>query len=562
MLNLPLLSIEIWLPIISGVFLLIWTRGSNNLEKGKAKTDGMARNIALAVSILSLLICIPLLKGFDHHSFEMQWTEQISWIPSLGIQYALGVDGFSLPLIILTDFMTILVVLSSHSVKSSVTKYLAAFLIMQGLINGALAAQDAILFYFFWEAMLVPMFLIIGIWGAENRIYATIKFFLYTFLGSVLLLISLIYLHVHAVGTGIPLEESFNILIFQQMPLDLATQKWLFIALFLAFAVKVPMWPIHTWLPDAHVEAPTGGSVILAAILLKMGAYGFLRFLLPILPNASLEFSWPVIVLSLIAIVYIAFVAIVQRDMKKLIAYSSISHMGFVTLAFFLVYPIVLSPASTTGDIVSLGSTANASMGALSQTAVLGITGALIQMISHGFVSGALFLCVGVLYDRRHSRLIKDYGGVVNTMPIFASFFMVFALANIGLPGTSGFVGEFFIILSAFKAKFWYALLAGSILILGAAYTLWMVKRVVLGPVNPGNPINIMLMNQIPMYSIHHPEAASALMDLNKSETLVFSLLVLAIVCLGLWPDPLVDLVHASSRHLVEQMFQLKIPGG
>ncbi len=510
-LTLPLLSIEIWLPIIGGFFLL-------NLVK--PHTHDFAKKLALAITIINLALCIPLLLGFDNQSFQMQWVEQLPWIPAFGIQYSLGIDGFSLPLMILTGFTTLIVIISSDSVKSRITKYLAAFLIMQGLINGALAAQDALLFYFFWEAMLVPMFLIIGIWGAENRIYATLKFFLYTFLGSVLLLISLIYLHVKALEAGIPLVESFNILTFQQLPIDIETQKWLFLAFFLAFAVKVPMWPIHTWLPDAHVEAPAGGSVILAAILLKMGAYGFLRFLLPILPNASQGFAWPVIVLSLIAIVYIAFVAIVQRDMKKLIAYSSISHMGFVTLAFFLVYPIM-------GHHWDL------------ENAVLGINGAMVQMISHGFVSGALFLCVGVLYDRMHSRLIKDYGGVVNTMPIFASFFMIFALANVGLPGMSGFVGEFFIILAAFKAQFWYAFAAATILVLGAAYTLWMVKRVVLGPVNG--------------------EAVASLLDLNKSEITVFILLALAIFSLGLWPGPLVDLVHVSSSHLVEQMMHSKM---
>lgn len=511
MLTLPLLSIEIWLPILGGFFLLSLV---------KPKTHGFAKNIALGICVINLIFCILLLKGFDSSSFEMQWTEQVPWIRSMGIQYALGVDGFSLPLIILTVFMTLLVIMTSGSVTSRVTKYLAAFLIMQGLMIGALAAQDALLFYFFWEAMLVPMFLIIGIWGSTNRIYATLKFFLYTFLGSVLLLISLIYLHVHALGSGIPLEESFNILVFQQLPLGMETQKWLFLAFFLAFAVKVPMFPIHTWLPDAHVEAPAGGSVILAAILLKMGAYGFLRFLLPILPNASEAFAWPVLMLSLVAIAYIAFVAIVQKDMKKLIAYSSIAHMGFVTLAFFLVYPII----RFSGD---------------NQTAILGITGSVIQMISHGFVSGALFLCVGVLYDRMHSRLIKDYGGVVNSMPIFASFFMLFALANIGLPGTSGFVGEFFIILSAFKAKFWYALTAGSILVLGASYTLWMVKRVVLGPVKA--------------------RAVSSLVDLNRSEFWVFTFLALAIIALGVWPGPLVDLLQASSSHLIDQMLRSKI---
>jgi NADH-quinone oxidoreductase subunit M len=510
----PLLSLLIWLSIIGGIPLLFVG------HKIKHETQ-WTRYWALAISLLCLVLCVPLLQGFDSTSFAMQWQEKASWIPNLGIQYALGVDGFSVPLIILTCFMTVLVVLASfHSVKENVDSYLAAFLIMQGLIVGALSAQDGILFYTFWEGMLIPMFLIIGIWGGKNRIYATIKFFLYTFLGSVLFLVALIYLHLRAKELAIPLQDSFSIQTFQHLPLTFDMQKWLFIAFLVAFAVKVPMWPVHTWLPDAHVEAPTGGSVILAAILLKMGGYGFLRFMLPIAPDASMAFAVPMIVLSLIAIVYIGFVAIVQQDMKKLIAYSSVSHMGFVTLGFFVVFGIVMHSTAA-------GSAAS------------GIEGAMVQMISHGFVSAALFLCVGVLYDRLHSRLIKDYGGVVNSMPVFASFFMLFAMANVGLPGTSGFVGEFLVILSAYKANVWYALIATSILLLGASYTLWMYKRVIFGATTRAS--------------------ITGLVDLSFSEKLIFLLLAIAVLWLGLWPAPLLDLMHASSNHLIEQMISSKL---
>jgi NADH-quinone oxidoreductase subunit M len=507
----PLLSILIWLPILAGGVLL-----SLNQER----TLVFARSLALGVAVLCFGFSIVLFNQFDPQSFEMQWVEQIPWIPTLGIHYALGIDGFSLPLIMLTCFMTPLIILASGSVKNNTTHYLAAFLFIQGLIVGALTALDAMLFYIFWEAMLIPMFLMIGIWGGQNRMYATLKFFLYTFLGSVLLLVALIYLHIKARTMGIPLQESFNIQIFHQLPLNLETQKWLFIAFFLAFAVKIPMWPIHTWLPDAHVEAPTGGSVILAAVLLKMGGYGFLRFLLPILPDASAQFSGPIVILSLIAITYIGLVSIVQNDMKKLIAYSSISHMGFVTLGFFMVYAIMTNSAD-------------------SHSAARGIEGAMVQMISHGFVSAALFLCVGVLYDRMHSRLIHDYGGVVNRMPIFASFFMLFSMANIGLPGTSGFVGEFLIIVSAFKAQFWYAVIASSILILGASYTLWMYKRVVFGSIKGEN--------------------VAALQDLKMTEIGVFVVLAAAILGLGLRPAPLLNVLQTSSYHLVQQMLHSKM---
>lgn len=512
MTNLPLLSLLIWLPILTGTLLILMRR---------SLSPAGSRQIALGLSIICLGLSCLLLLGFDSQNVEMQWGEKLAWIPSFGLYYALGVDGFSLPLIILTCFMTPLVVLASwRSVQTAIPQYLSSFLIMQGLICGALSALDAILFYIFWESMLIPMFLIIGVWGSKNRIYATMKFFLYTFLGSVLLLVSLIFLHLEALAAGIPLEKSFAILSYHALPLVFETQKWLFVAFFVAFAVKIPMWPLHTWLPDAHVEAPAGGSVVLAAILLKMGGYGFLRFLLPILPDASRAFAWPVISLSLIAIIYIGLVAIVQKDMKKLIAYSSISHMGFVTLGCFLVFPIL-------------------AQGQHPQNAQLGIEGAMVQMVSHGFVSAALFLCVGMLYDRLHSRLIKDFGGVANVMPLFSVFFLLFAIANIGLPGTSGFVGEFLVVLSAFKVNVWTAILAASILVLGASYTLWMTKRVIFG-------------------SLQHSTLAT-LTDIRGSEVWVLALLALAVLALGIWPSPLLDILHAPTAHLIDNVLQSKL---
>lgn len=511
--TLPLLSLLIWIPIVGGLFLLFFR---------DEKQATLVKNLGLGVAVICLGLCVPLLMHFDLNSWEMQWREQIPWIPQLNIRYALGIDGFSAALITLTCFMTVLVGLASfRSVHTRVAEYFAAFLLMQGFLCGAFAALDGILFYIFWEAMLVPMFLIIGLWGGKNRIYATLKFFLYTFLGSVLLLVALIYLQIQAkTASGIEPSEAFNILTFHHLPLSLIEQKWLFIAFLIAFAVKVPMWPVHTWLPDAHVEAPTGGSVVLAAILLKMGGYGFLRFILPIAPDASRVFADGIIGLSLIAIVYIALVAIVQKDMKKLIAYSSISHMGFVTLGFFIVFAIV-------------GNTNNA------EDAVPGIEGAMVQMISHGFVSAALFLCVGVLYDRLHTRLIRDYGGVATTMPVFASFFMLFVLANVGLPGTSGFVGEFLVIFSTFKANVWCAALAATILVFGATYTLWMYKRVVFGVVQHSG--------------------IAILKDIYATEKTVFILLAVAVLWLGLWPAPLLNLIQSSSAHLVEQMLQTKL---
>ena len=499
-----LLSVIIWLPIAAGVLVLLL--GERNIVAG--------RWLALLASIATLAASLPLINHFDTSTAALQFIERLPWIARFNAYYALGVDGISLPLVLLTAFMTIPVVIAGWTViETRAAQYFAAFLIMEGLMIGVFCASDALLFYFFWEAMLIPMFLIIGIWGGPRRVYATIKFFLYTFLGSVFMLAALIYMYVQA--------GSYSIASFQTLPLTLLEQRWIFVAFLLAFAVKVPMWPVHTWLPDAHVEAPTGGSVILAAIMLKMGGYGFLRFSLPIAPDASRELDLLIIALSLIAVVYIGFVALVQQDMKKLIAYSSIAHMGFVTLGAFVVYEIVRNTHSLRG-------------------AGMGLDGALVQMVSHGLVSAALFLCVGVLYDRVHSRQIADYGGVINTMPVFAAFMVLFALANTGLPGTSGFVGEFLVILASFKASFWYALLAGTTLVLGAAYTLWLVKRVVFGPV--GN------------------DRVAALQDLNGREFIVLAALAIAVLLLGVWPAPLLKIMQPSIHHLVDQAIATKIP--
>jgi NADH-quinone oxidoreductase subunit M len=499
-----LLSVLIWLPIAAGVVVLLL--GDRNIAAG--------RWLALAASVATLAVSLPMLAHFDTGTAAYQFVESAPWIPRFNAAYALGVDGISLPLVVLTALMTIPVVIAGWTViKVRAAQYYAAFLIMEGLMIGVFSATDALLFYFFWEAMLIPMFLIIGIWGGPRRVYATIKFFLYTFLGSVFMLVALIYMYVKA--------GNYAIASFQALPLTLIEQRWIFFAFLLAFAVKVPMWPVHTWLPDAHVEAPTGGSVILAAIMLKMGGYGFLRFSLPITPDACRELNMLIITLSLIAVIYIGLVAIVQADMKKLIAYSSIAHMGFVTLGAFVVYEIVRATGQTQG-------------------AGMGMDGAMVQMVSHGLISGALFLCVGVLYDRVHSREISAYGGVVNTMPIFASFMVMFALANAGLPGTSGFVGEFLVILASFKASFWYSTLAAVTLILGASYTLWMVKRVVFGPVANDH--------------------VATLSDLNGREFFVLGALAVLVLAVGIWPAPLLRIVEPSIHHLVIQAVASKIP--
>jgi NADH-quinone oxidoreductase subunit M len=499
-----LLSLLVWLPIGAGVLILLL--GERNIVAG--------RWVALAATILTLLISLPLIAGFDTTTANFQFLESVPWIPRFHANYSLGLDGISLPLVVLTAFITIFVVIAGWSViVVRAAQYYAAFLIMEGLMIGVFSATDALLFYFFWEAMLIPMFLIIGIWGGPRRVYATLKFFLYTFLGSVFMLAALIYMYVKA--------GDYSIASFQRLPLTLVEQRWIFVAFLAAFAVKVPMWPVHTWLPDAHVEAPTGGSVILAAIMLKMGGYGFLRFSLPIAPDASRELDMLLISLSLIAVVYIGFVAIVQQDMKKLIAYSSITHMGFVTLGTFLVYDIVRATGSVQG-------------------AGMGLDGAMVQMVSHGLVSGALFLCVGVLYDRMHTRQIADYGGVINTMPIFAAFMVLFALANTGVPGTSGFVGEWLVIMAAFKASFWYSLLAATTLVLSAVYSLWLVKRVIYGPI--GN------------------DRVAALQDLNGREFLILATLAIAVLLVGIWPAPLLKIMQPTIHHLVDQAIATKIP--
>ncbi len=503
MTDLPFLSLVIWLPIIGGMIVLALSKAN----------DDIVRWVSLAISVLVFLVSIPLYTLFDTSTHEMQFTETAMWIPAFNISYSLGVDGISMPLILLTTFFTVIVVIAGWEIiKDRVALYMASFLIMEGMMNGVFASLDGVLFYVFWEAMLVPMFLVIGIWGGANRIYATIKFFLYTFLGSVLLLITLIYLYFQ-VG-------SFSILAFQEVKIGMTAQILIFLAMLVAFAVKIPMWPVHTWLPDAHVQAPTGGSIILAAIMLKLGAYGFVRFILPIAPDASQELDWLIILLSLIAVVYISFVAIVQEDMKKLVAYSSIAHMGFATLGFFLIYGILENSGTTNG-------------------AALGIEGGLVQLISHGFISGAMFFCIGVMYDRMHSRRISDYGGVVNTMPVFAAFFVLFAMANTGLPGTSGFVGEFMVILSAFQANFWIAFLAATTLIFGAAYTLWLVKRVIFGEIANDN--------------------VAKLQDVNKREAFILCVLAFFVLALGVYPDPLVEVMHSSVDHLVQQAVTSKL---
>jgi NADH-quinone oxidoreductase subunit M len=503
----PLLSLVIWTPIIGGMLVLA-TGGDKNATE--------ARVLGLVIAIVTFALSVPLYTDFNTTTAGMQFIEFHDWfyLGDWKIYYHLGVDGIAVPLILLTSFMTVIVIISAWEViQFKAAQYIAAFLIMEGLMIGVFSALDAALFYVFWEAMLIPMFIVIGVWGGPRRVYATIKFFLYTFLGSVLMLVAFLYMASKA--------GNFEILQLHALQLSMKEQLLIFFAFLFAFAVKVPMWPVHTWLPDAHVEAPTGGSVILAAIMLKLGAYGFLRFSLPITPDASHALDWLMILLSLTAVVYIGFVALVQQDMKKLIAYSSISHMGFVTLGFFIMWAIFTNSGNYKG-------------------AITGIEGGVVQMVSHGFISGAMFLCVGVMYDRLHSRQIRDYGGVVNTMPTFAAFAVFFAMANAGLPGTSGFVGEFLVILASFKANFWYALLAASIMILGAAYTLWMVKRVIFGEVANEN--------------------VAKLTDINRREFLFLSLMAIMVLFFGLYPAPLLDVMNASVTHLVQHVVQGKLP--
>ncbi len=488
-----LLSVSIWLPILAGTVLLAIGRDENAQA---------VRWLALAAAIASFLVTVPLVTGFDVASAAMQFEEKLPWIERFKVNYHLGVDGISVWFVLLTAFITIVVVISAWEVITErVHQYMGAFLILSGLMVGVFCAVDGLLFYVFFEATLIPMYIIIGVWGGPRRVYAAFKFFLYTLLGSLLMLVALIYLYYKSGG-------SFSILDWHKLPLPLTAQSLLFFAFFAAFSVKVPMWPVHTWLPDAHVEAPTGGSVVLAAIMLKLGAYGFLRFSLPIAPDASRHWDWLIIALSLIAVLYIGLVALVQVDMKKLVAYSSIAHMGFVTLGFFIF-------------------------------SELGISGGIVQMISHGFISGAMFLCIGVLYDRVHSREIASYGGVVNTMPKFTALAVFFAMANCGLPGTSGFVGEWMVILGTVKFNFWLGLLAATTLVFGAAYTLWMVKRVYFGDVANDD--------------------VKALTDINRREFTMLSLLAVAVLWMGVYPKPFTDVMHTSVTQLIQHVGKSKL---
>lgn len=489
----PWLTLAIFVPIVFGLLVL---------AVGRDDRPGLTRGLSLVGSIAGFLVTIPLYTGFDSKTAAMQFVEKTSWIEAFNVNYHLGIDGISLWFVLLTAFITIIVVLAGWEVITSrVSQYMAAFLILSGLMVGVFCALDGMLFYVFFEATLIPMYIIIGVWGGPNRVYAAFKFFLYTLMGSLLTLVAFVYLW-HASG------GSFDILTWQQTKLGYTPQILIFVALLAAFAVKVPMWPVHTWLPDAHVEAPTGGSIVLAAIMLKLGAYGFLRFSLPIAPDASHSLAGMMITLSLIAVIYIGLVAIVQDDMKKLVAYSSVAHMGFVTLGFFIF-----------------------------NTA--GVEGAIVQMISHGFVSGAMFMCIGVLYDRMHSRRIADYGGVVNVMPRFATFFILFSMANSGLPATSGFVGEFMVIMGAVEHNFWIGLLAATALILGASYSLWMVKRVVLGEIANDH--------------------VRELTDINRREFVILGVMAIAVLYMGIYPKPFTDVMHVSVEALLQHVAVSKL---
>ena len=501
--NWPLLSVLIWLPILGGALVL---------ALGNARA-GAARWLGFAVAVLTFVFSLGLLSGFDYANPGLQFIESHAWIPSFDIHYNLGADGIAVALLLLNTLITVLTLAGAWgSVNKRVAQYVAAFLILEGLTNGIFAASDAVLFYVFFEAMLIPMFLIIGVWGGPRRIYASLKFFLYTFLGSVLMLVGLVYLYIKG--------GSFQLADLYAMPLTAKEQTWLFFAFLIAFAVKIPMFPVHTWLPDAHVEAPTAGSVILAAIALKIGGYGLLRFSLPIVPDAGHEWAMFVIVLSLIAVVYVGLVALVQDDMKKLIAYSSVSHMGFVTLGTFIAFALVRDAGNA-------------------DAARLGLQGAMVQMISHGFISGAMFTCVGVLYDRMHTRMIKDYGGVINTMPWFGAFFILFGMANSGLPGTSGFVGEFMVILASFQQHPLIAFFAATTLVIGAAYTLWLVKRVILGDVANAH--------------------VAELKDVSLREALVLGGFAACVLALGVYPKPLTDLMEPSIAQLAMQLANSKL---